>query len=72
MKVHSIKLISKNNKQRGTYIYFITVENDGKYFYCKSITTKNPISKNDININDLEVTREIPKEFYKANNIFAE
>lgn len=69
MKLHSLRLMSKNNKKRGSYIYSAIVTDGEKYYYCRSVRSICILKKKDININELEIIREIPKEYYKANGI---
>lgn len=61
--------MSKNNKKRGIYHYATIIEHDGKYFFGSSITTDNPTNIKGVCVNSLQIIREIPKEYYKANNL---
>jgi len=69
MTLVKLGLFSKNNKQRGSYLYMPIVEISGKYFWCQSIKTNRVISKKDVNVSELKVTREIPEKSYSANGL---
>ena len=69
MKVYSIWLMSKNNKQRGSYYYLPLIVNNGRYFYGQTIISKHPIKAADISPNEVEIKREIEPKFYAANGI---
>lgn len=68
-EVYRISLTSKNNTKTKKYIYSIVVKCDGVYYYAGFVTTHKPIKKQDVDVNTLELKREIPFEFYKANGI---
>tara|TARA_R110002126_G_scaffold146450_1_gene292457 strand:+ start:96 stop:386 length:291 start_codon:yes stop_codon:yes gene_type:complete len=65
----NITLISKNNKQRGTYLYNPVVKVGDKYFYCASILTTEPLKTKDITQDQIILNREIEPQFYAANGI---
>ena len=67
MNVFKANLLTKNNTKNGFYLYAPIVEIKGRYFICKSIKTKIP-TKNFSN-QQLNISREIHKEFYLANGI---
>ncbi len=69
MTIVKVQLFSKNNKARGWYLYMPIVEVDGKYFRCESVKTFRVITKNDLNVADLKITREISPEYYAANGL---
>lgn len=66
-----LELISKNNIQRGCYLYSPIVRIGNDYFWCKMITSSTKIKASDININinEIVVQKIIPTEFHKANGI---
>jgi len=68
-ELYSIKLMSKNNKQTGIYLYSTIIKIGDKYHFGESVKTSNPITKSDVNVNDLKIGREISEEFYEANGI---
>lgn len=65
MQLIKTNLISKNNKKLGVYLYRPIVMVNGLYYWCKSIKCTKPTN----HFSDLVIDREIPKEFYKANNL---
>jgi hypothetical protein len=69
MNIVKIQLMSKNNLQRGSYLYSPIVEIDGKYYRCHSVKTTKPVSKKDIDIASLKISTEIKPESYKANGL---
>jgi len=67
MQLLTIKLMSKNSKRTGIYIYTGVAEKDGRYYYATIPRQSKPLRKQDIT--DFTLTREIPKEFHAANGI---
>jgi hypothetical protein len=69
MEIYNIRLMSKNNKKTGYYIYSVVVRDLDRYYYCRSINSNKVITKGDLSIGDIEIIREISKEYYIANGI---
>lgn len=69
MEIHSVNLMSKNNKENGFYLYNVIFKIGDKYFRSKSIKSDRILSKKDINTKDLEIQSEIDEKYYDANNI---
>ncbi len=67
--IYRLNLISKNNKERGSYFYSPILKIMDKYFYCRSIKSDHILRPDELNPYELQIIREIPLEFYKANNI---
>lgn len=59
MKLHSIQLTSKNNKQSGSYFYSPIVKIDNKYFRCCVIKSTNVLKLKDVDISTLVPLSEI-------------
>ena len=69
MELVKIELMSKNNKQRGSYLYMPIVLIEGEYYRCSCIKTDKVIKKSDVELNTLSVTSKILPEYYAANGI---
>ena len=69
MTIVKLQLLTKNNKERGLYLYQPIVEINGKYYWCESIKTHKVITKEQLSVNSLQVKREIPSQFYAANGL---
>jgi hypothetical protein len=65
MQLIKSNLISKNNKKTGVYLYKPIVKLNGLYFWCESIKTSKPTNQ----FSDLKIQRQIPIEYYKANDL---
>lgn len=69
LKVYKLQLNSKNNRKNGFYLYTPIVYGGGSYYWCESIKSDKVLKVKDVNVYSLVITREIPKEYYNANEI---
>jgi hypothetical protein len=70
MELIKLNLISKNNVRNGFYLYAPIVKVNGKYFFCESIKTTQPVK--DFTAEQLTIKRQIPEQFLKANGLNTE
>lgn len=69
MELINIKLMSKNNKQRGSYIYSPIVKIDGIYYRCYSIKSPTILRKEQVNLTELRISSCVKPEYYAANGL---
>ncbi|MFA5299493.1 MAG: hypothetical protein WC389_14990 [Lutibacter sp.] len=69
MQLVKLDLISKNNIKNGFYLYIPIVKIENCFYWCESLKVKTVLKPQDVSIKDLKITRIIPKEFYKANEL---
>jgi len=69
MLLVKLQLFSKNNLKNGFYLYCPIVKIEDKFFWCKSIKTNRVTKTSEINTKELQITREIPPEYYEANGL---
>lgn len=68
-QIVKLDLMSKNNRQRGSYLYMPIVLIDGEYFRCKSILSQFVLRKEDISLSQVYPTSKITPEYYEANGL---
>ncbi len=69
MLLFNLCLMSKNNKKTGRYIYHINAYNNGNFYFCKFLQSDTPLKMNNIDVNEIEIIREIPKEYWAVNGV---
>lgn len=69
MELIKFDLMSKNNKDRGSYFYTPIVKIGNDYFRCRHIRATHPLKKADIDISYLQVSSKIQPEYYEANGL---
>ncbi len=68
-QIVKLDLMSKNNKQRGSYLYMPIVLIEGEYFRCKSIKSHFVIRKQDVSLSQIYPTSKILPEHYEVNGL---
>jgi len=69
MELYNIKLMSKNNKKTGLYLYSLVLRDGNEYFYGESVKSDKPLKKEDIKQEQIKPTRAIHPDFYIPNGI---
>ena len=69
MELVKLDLMSKNNRQRGVYLYVPIVCIDSDYYRCMPIRSKTILKKSQVKELDLLPASIIEPQFYDANRL---
>ncbi|MFT4221890.1 hypothetical protein [Dysgonomonas sp.] len=68
-EIHSLHLMSKNSAKNRSYLYLPILKENDKYYYCEMIQATHRVDIKDIDVDTLMAKREVPRQYYKSNNI---
>lgn len=69
MKVVKLQLMSKNNLQRGSYLYSPIIQVAGEYWRCSSIRSTGILKLKNVDVTECKISTKIRPESYAANGL---
>lgn len=69
MQIVKLTLANTNAKKIGVYYYLPVVYKDGKFYYCHLLSSPKRLTKKTANLELIEISREVKREYWAANGI---